>query len=165
MSTALANRPSAAPLPTGRYHKKRAANHGAVTWPSTDNYLWAGPGAGGDPGEVGPFSYPDWFWLRVGASIIGLGATGGWDRVDYTLKLLVDGAYAGDAGGRTKYTKATWTNSANWTGFSIEGLFQCLPDKEYRVRLLSASAGGNASYYQSVQHYNLWAHTLGEGCT
>ena len=168
MTTALGARPSATPLPTGTILSKRSSDAGSVVWPSTDNYLWMGPGAGGVSGSTGVFNRPERFWLKAGSSHIASPVTAaGWYAYVYALRLVVAGNYGNDLNGygtHTKYNSCDGPGGGNnWWGASIEALFYCEANTDYQVYLLSRYAGGNVYYYQSNVHMNLWAYTIGEG--
>lgn len=166
MTTVLGARPTNAPLPFGNILAKRGADYGSVTWPSTDNYLWMGPGAGNTSGSTGVFNRPERFWLKAGAAMIALPIpASGWVAYVYALRLVANGNYANDLNGNGTFTKynSVETHPDGWWGTSIESLWFCEANTNYEVYLLSRYGGGNTYYYQSNGHLNLWAYTIGEG--
>lgn len=167
MPSNLAARPSNLPLPMGTILAKKAVSYGGVVWPNAENYLWGGPGSGGQTGGTGTFRRPERFWLFAGASVIAMNGTAGtWTRHDYQLRLVVNGAYANDLNGINFFLKAGVAQGVAtdpWNGMSISGLFYCEANTDYEVYLLSKNNPTGISYWQSPNHYNLWAYTLGEG--
>lgn len=167
MTTSLAARPSAQPLPMGTALARRAVSYGSVIFPGPENFLWGGPGSAGQTGETGVFNRPERFWLHAGASFICYNAAANtWTRYDYELRLVVNGNYGNDLNGINFFQKANpvWGSAGDpWLGVSISGLFFCEANTNYTVYLLSKGSPANVYYYQSPNHYNIWAYTIGEG--
>lgn len=163
MTTALAARSSNVPLPTGTVLKRRGVDSAAPAWPGPENFLYGGPSLNA---ETGVFRRPERFWLAAGASIIeSATSTAAWLRVDYELRLVVNGAYGNDLNGINFFQKATaaYPTANSWQGVSIEGKFFCEANTDYNVYLLSKSNTANAAYYQAQVHWNMWGYTIGEG--
>lgn len=162
MTTALAQRATDAPLPTGiSYHKIGGGSVGSVAWPPADNFLYPGTGPGGD---TIAFNRPERFWLKAGASIIANGPAA-WARYDYGLELVANGVYGGtDLNGIAFFQKANALGGGTtWWGASIESLWFCEANTNYVVDLVSKGNGAGCTYYQATVHWNLWAYTIGEG--
>jgi hypothetical protein len=156
----LAAQPSNAPLPVGVGIPKRAASGGTIAYPGAGNYIVVSGDA-----QVGPFQRTYRFWLCAAAFFIYY-SPGAWTRYDYILSLLVNGAYNPDLNGIQYFQKANSGESTGhadpWLGADIEGKFFCEANTQYYVRLLSQSNNGG-SYYQSPNHINMYAYTVGEG--
>ena len=160
----MALRDTDVPLPTGTVLRKiPSGSAGAVAWPGAENYLLSGPG--GD-GQLGPINRPERFWLVCGAHIIRSAAASGWIRMDYQLRLLVNGAYGNDLRGVNLFMKtdSIENHSNSWVGSSVSAMFYCERNTNYHVRLLSKNTTSNVSYwYGSPEYYTFFIYTIGEG--
>ena len=158
----FALRKSDVPLPTGYVVRKVAVDAGAqAAWPSAENYLL---GSVSVDGQCGPFRSTERFYLVCGASFIHANTAVTWLRMDYQLRLLVNGVYGNDLRGNNLFLKTDAITGANlWKGSSISGMFFCEKDTDYHVRLMSKNTAATGIYWRGVDYWSLWGYMIGEG--
>src|SRR3954452_6428264 len=160
MTVALGAMPSNAPLPVGTGMPIRSPGGGTVARQPAGNWMYLGPGDTNGM-QIGVFRRTYRFWLKAGATNIAY-MPGGWERFDWHIYLLVNGAaYSGDLNG-VKMVQKAMSSEGNghtdpWLVCSIEGQFYCEANTDYHLRLLTGGGGGY--YYQHPVHLNMWAYT------
>jgi hypothetical protein len=170
---ALGARASELAHPAGKPFRHPCASGATKAFPAGGNFLVLDPSSGGSgwqtwwQGQLGPYNLPGRFWLHAGANwIYNPPSSPDWNRHDVALYLLVDGAYGADLNGQSFHQNADSCPGGGyyveWQGNSLEAMFYCEANKAYHVRfLVQGGSGGN--YYQSPDHMNMWAYTIGEG--
>ena len=160
MTTALAQRATDAPLPTGiSYHKIGGGSVGTVAWPPADNFLYPGTGPGGD---TIAFNRPE--DSGSNPELAHCNGPAAWARYDYGLVLVVNGVYGGTTSTGSPSSEGQrpgWRH--NVVGHVDRGPGYCEANTNYTVDLVSKGNGAGCTYYQATVHWNLWAYTIGEG--
>ena len=160
----MALRATNVPLPTGYVVRVIAEATGAqVAWPTAENYILGGASTSA---QIGPFRSTERFWLVCGASFIHANTAAGWVRMDYQLRLLVNGAYGNDLRSTNFFMKTdSIENHADWwKTSSVSGLFYCERNTDYHVRLMSKNTAASGIYWRGDgNHWTIWGYTVGEG--
>lgn len=158
---ALGARSTASPLPAGRPTRHAVASGGTTGFPAAENWI----ASSGGISQLGPFNLPYRFWLNAIANGI-YWDTVSWIRYDVQIALVQGGVgYVPDLNGQTYHQNADSSEqTAQWNGQSIQATFYLEANIDWYVRLLSKNTPSQVVYYfQSPQHMNFFAYTVGEG--
>lgn len=159
MPVLLGERSSVSPLPAGRPARIVPGSAGMLSFPPAGNWIQMSGGSA----QLGPFNLPYRFWLCAIVNNIFY-SNSAWTRYDIVIRLIVNGAYGADLNGQSLHQNADSEVQQVWAGQSLEAKFFCEANINYHLQNLTYNTPAQpVSYYQSPQHQNMIAYTVGEG--